>query len=393
MHQRIIKFLPVWVLLLALPLGSIAQRDSSGLRVSLLTCSPGSELYSTFGHSALRIVDSTAGTDIVYNFGVFDFYDPDFYLKFVRGKLLYYLDQQAFPDFIYGYELEGRQISEQVLHIPSKQKIKLQQYLFQKVRPENRSYKYDFLFDNCTTRLRDLILKSLPDEGKLVCVTRPGEQTFRKQLHTYLDGNGKDWAKLGIDILLGRRLDRVMTDNEAMFLPDYLEKGIDGTTLNGRPLVSEKILILPRRLVAVPISSPPTSLIILGLWCILILLASRSQQPLLVRLTQISDLLLFLFTGLLGILLVLMWTGTDHQICKDNMNLLWAMPLHLPAAFLTRSPSRWVKGYFKGVAWLSMILLFGWPALSQSLNISLLPIIVWMGFSAHRISNASNGRI
>ena len=393
MHQRIIKFLPVWVLLLALPLGSIAQRDSSGLRVSLLTCSPGSELYSTFGHSALRIVDSTAGTDIVYNFGVFDFYDPDFYLKFVRGKLLYYLDQQAFPDFIYGYELEGRQISEQVLHIPSKQKIKLQQYLFQKVRPENRSYKYDFLFDNCTTRLRDLILKSLPDEGKLVCVTRPGEQTFRKQLHTYLDGNGKDWAKLGIDILLGRRLDRVMTDNEAMFLPDYLEKGIDGTTLNGRPLVSEKILILPRRLVAVPISSPPTSLIILGLWCIMILLAARSQQPLLVRLTRISDMLLFLFTGLLGILLVFMWTGTDHQICKDNMNLLWAMPLHLPAAFLTRSPSRWVKGYFKGVAWLSMILLFGWPALSQSLNISLLPIIVWMGFSAHRISNASNGRI
>ncbi len=88
MHRRIKILLKRWVVLLALPLGTIAQTDSSGLRISLLTCSPGSELYSTFGHSALRIVDTTAGTDIVYNFGVFDFYDPDFYLKFVQGKLL-----------------------------------------------------------------------------------------------------------------------------------------------------------------------------------------------------------------------------------------------------------------------------------------------------------------
>jgi hypothetical protein len=270
MHSRISTLLKVWVILLALPLGSIAQNDSAGLRISLLTCSPGAELYSTFGHSALRIVDSSSGTDIVYNFGVFDFYDPDFYLKFVRGKLLYYLDQQAFSDFTYGYALEGRQISEQVLSLPEGSKKRLQRYLFKKVRPENRSYKYDFLYDNCTTRLRELIMRSIPNEGKLVCVPRPGEQTFRKHLHTYLDGNGKDWAKLGIDILLGRRLDRIMTDNEAMFLPDYLEKGIDGTTINGRPLVSEKIELLPRRLAGVPTSEPPMSLLVLGLFLSLI---------------------------------------------------------------------------------------------------------------------------
>jgi len=376
--------------LLALPLGSIAQPDSSGLRISLLTCSPGSELYSTFGHSALRIIDTAAGTDIVYNFGVFDFYDPDFYLKFVRGKLLYYLDQQSFPDFIYGYELEGRQISEQVLSLPAARKIKLQQYLFYKVRPENRSYKYDFLFDNCTTRLRDLILKATPEEGRLVCVPRPGELTFRKHLHAYLDGNGKDWSKLGIDILLGRRLDRVMTDNEAMFLPDFLEKGIDGTTLKGLPLVAEKKLILPRRLEASPTPQPPLSLILLGIFAILMILASKATHPMLRSIAGIGDFLLFLSCGMIGILLVLMWTATDHQICKENMNLLWALPTHLPAAFLMRSRSRWVKGYFKGVAWLSMILLFGWPALTQSLNLSLLPIVVWTGFSALRLSTSSN---
>jgi Domain of unknown function (DUF4105) len=390
MHSRISTLLKVWVILMALPLGSIAQTDSSRLRISLLTCSPGAELYSTFGHSALRIVDSSAGTDVVYNFGVFDFYDPDFYLKFVKGKLLYYLDQQAFPDFIYGYEMEGRQISEQVLSLPATSKKKLQGYLFHKVRPENRSYKYDFLYDNCTTRLRDLIMKSIPNEGKLVCVPRPGEQTFRKHLHTYLDGNGKDWAKLGIDILLGRRLDRIMTDDEAMFLPDYLEKGIDGTTMNGRPLVAEKIQILPRRLAAIPTSNPPMSLLVLGFFALMMILASKKQHPALVRLTQMGDVFLFLITGILGILLVFMWTGTDHQICKENMNLLWALPTHLPAAFLTTSDKRWVKGYFKGVAWLSMIILLGWPALTQAINLSLLPLIAWMGFSAFRLSKSSN---
>ena len=390
MRRRIKILLKLWVVLLALPLGTIAQPDSSGLRISLLTCSPGSELYSTFGHSALRIVDTAAGTDIVYNFGVFDFYDPDFYLKFVQGKLLYYLDQQSFPDFIYGYELEGRQISEQVLSLPAARKIKLQRYLFHKVRPENRSYKYDFLFDNCTTRLRDLILKATPEEERLVCILRPGEQTFRKHLHAYLDGNGKDWAKLGIDILLGRRLDRVMTDQETMFLPDFLEKGIDGTTLNGQPLVAEKKLILPRRLEASPTSEPPMSLIILGIIAVFMILASKAAHPVLRSIAGIGDLLLFLSCGMIGILLVLMWTATDHQICKENMNLLWALPTHLPAAFLMRSRYRWVKGYFKGVAWLSMILLFGWPALTQSLNMSLLPIVVWTGFSALRISKSSN---
>lgn len=390
MQHRIGISLMIWFAALILPLGSLAQRDSSGLRISLLTCSPGSELYSTFGHSALRIVDSAAGTDIVYNFGVFDFYDPDFYLKFVRGKLLYYLDQQSFPDFAYGYQLEGRQISEQVLYLPGGQKFSLQRYLIEKVRPENRSYKYDFLFDNCTTRLRDLILAALPDSGREVCVPRPEAQTFRKHLYAYLDGNGKDWSKLGIDILLGQRLDRIMTDNEAMFLPDYLEKGIDGTTVNGKALVMEKIVILPRQLQPTPASRPPMSLILLSLVAGLMIWASRSNHPVIAKLSRAADLLLFLITGLLGVLLVLMWTATDHQICKDNMNLLWALPTHLPAAFLLGSNKRWVRSYFKGVAWLSVILIFGWPALTQTLNISLAPIIIWMGYAGFRYARTSN---
>ena len=372
-----------------LPLAMHARPDSSRLRISLLTCSPGEELYSTFGHSALRIVDSATGTDIVYNFGVFDFQDPDFYLKFVQGKLLYYLDQQAFQDFTYGYQYEGRQVSEQVLNITGNRKTALQQYLFMKVRPENRSYKYDFLFDNCTTRLRDLIFNALPEDRKVICVARPAEQTFRKHLHQYLDANGKDWAKLGIDILLGRRLDRIMNDRDAMFLPDYLEIGLDGSKVNGQPVVAEKTVLLPRRIKPVPITGVPQSLMILGLLAGLFTFFSFRSQPIFEGITKTTDFILFLITGLLGILLLLMWTATDHQICRDNMNLLWALPTNLPAAFFIHSGRAWSKKYFRGIAWLSGILILGWPVLTQSLNISLIPVVIWLGLSALRISRKS----
>ena len=203
--RRIVALL--W-LLTALTKVSIAQTDSSGLRISLLTCSPGSELYSTFGHSALRIVDSAVGTDIVYNFGVFDFSDPDFYAKFVRGKLLYFLDQEAFPYFQYAYVVEGRRITEQVLRLDAARKRSIQAFLAENLRPENRFYKYDFLFDNCTTRLRDLILGQQSSYIRTGRVLDDTTATFRAQLHSYLDRNRQYWSALGIDILLGSRIDR-----------------------------------------------------------------------------------------------------------------------------------------------------------------------------------------
>src|SRR5690606_31625041 len=138
---------------------SFAQHiDTSRTRISLLTCTPGSELYSVFGHSALRVVDSNAVTDIVYNYGTFDFNDPNFYSKFVRGKLNYYLSTEYFRDFVYGYRLEGRGITEQVLLLTAEEKLALKKFLRENLKPENRHYAYDFFLDNCTTRLRDLII-------------------------------------------------------------------------------------------------------------------------------------------------------------------------------------------------------------------------------------------
>ena len=138
---------------------SASAQDSSRLRISLLTCTPGEELYSTFGHSAFRVVDSTSLTDIVYNYGTFNFDDDGFYLKFVQGKLLYYVSTEYFKDFKDLYQSTNRGITEQVLNLTASEKITVQQFLNNNLKEENKFYKYDFFFDNCTTRLRDILKK------------------------------------------------------------------------------------------------------------------------------------------------------------------------------------------------------------------------------------------
>ncbi|MBK7884362.1 MAG: DUF4105 domain-containing protein [Chitinophagaceae bacterium] len=119
-------------------------QDSSHLRISLLTCTPGEELYSTFGHSALRVIDSSSVTDVVYNYGTFNFDDDGFYLKFVQGKLMYYIAAGIFEAFIYEYQIENRGITEQVLNFSAAEKTIIQQALNNNLKEENKYYKYDF---------------------------------------------------------------------------------------------------------------------------------------------------------------------------------------------------------------------------------------------------------
>lgn len=380
-------FAPLLFLLTILWGGTRAQTDSSGLRISLLTCSPGSELYSTFGHSALRIVDTAVGTDIVYNFGVFDFSDPDFYTKFVRGKLLYFLDQEAFPYFQYAYLMEGRRITEQVLRLDGARKSSIQAFLAENLRPENRYYKYDFLFDNCTTRLRDLILGQQSSTIRTGRVLDDTTTTFREQLHTYLYRNHQYWSALGIDMLLGSRIDRPMTNEQAMFLPDFLEKALDSSRDAAGSIVSQKAVILERQELPEEDAPaiPPTVLAFSSLLGIIVML-SFNRSKVAAALLKVSDTLLFFVTGALGLLLIFMWTGTDHGSCRDNLNLAWALPTHVIASFRLRSGSRLAQRYLALTAWISAALLAGWLFLPQDLNPALVPVVLWMGWRSYRLS-------
>lgn len=216
-------------------------QDSSRLRISLLTCTPGEELYSTFGHSAYRVIDSNSVTDIVYNYGTFNFDDDGFYLKFVRGKLLYYVSAEYFADFKYLYQSTNRGITEQVLNLSAAEKISIRHFLNENLKEENKYYKYDFFFDNCTTRLRDILKKQHDSSFCSKPVMQQGSR-FRQAIHQYLDRNGKDWSKLGIDILLGQPCDAVMTAEQMQFLPDNLMISLDSSI---NPVVVSKQNLYP----------------------------------------------------------------------------------------------------------------------------------------------------
>jgi hypothetical protein len=373
--------------LVTLPDWLFAQADSCKIRISLLTCSPGEELYSTFGHSALRLTDPDAGTDIVYNYGTFDFDDPAFYSKFVRGKLLYYLNQEDFRSFLHAYQSDNRSVSEQVLNLSCREKVALRQALFVNLQPDNRYYKYDFLFDNCTTRLRDLILRQqgIPYQTSDILDHKP--TAFRELLHYYLNKNHMPWSRLGIDILLGKKLDRDMSTWEAMFLPDYLEKGYDSSHSSGKPLVSEKIIIFRRTENNEQQSSIPSSpMVVLSLFAIIAGVTGQMNKAWARTASRVTDFLLFFLAGLVGCLLIFMWLGTDHVVCRNNFNLLWAFPAHIVAAFFIRSKKPAARKYFYFSAILSAVLLLCWFFLPQQLNTSLIPFVLITGWRSHTLS-------
>src|SRR5436190_10121911 len=203
-----------------------AQQDSScNIQISLLTCSPGEDLYLTWGHSALRIVDGSTNSDIIYNYGTFDFDDPAFYSKFTRGNLLYFVSVQKFESFFEEYQYYQRGITEQILDLSCSEKEKLVSALQENAKEENKYYKYDFMVDNCTTRLRDIVFKNANATVTSKDIRPNKKITFRNLINEYLDSSYHYWSKLGIDILLGTPVDKKLTNDEAMFLPDYLLMG------------------------------------------------------------------------------------------------------------------------------------------------------------------------
>lgn len=364
-------------LLLFITLLGRAQADSSRLRISLLTCTPGEPLYATFGHTAIRVTDSAENSDIVYNYGTFNFDDPGFYLKFVRGKLNYYLSAEYFQDFVYFYQQENRGITEQVLQLAPTGKKQMQQALKTNLQPQNKFYQYDFFFDNCTTRAQDMIAR-YQDTALPVKAVMPLGTSFREAIHLYLDNNHGDWNKLGIDILLGSPTDAQMTAPQMQFLPDNLMYSLDSLADVHKIVASKKDLYpLPNTNNKAPLLTP---LLLFSLLALIIFLCGFAKAPRMrIFINSIDGLFLFL-TGLLGIILIFMWTATDHAMCRNNYNLLWAWPTHFIMAFLVASKKRWVKMYFGIVALALLILLVAWFFLPQQMNNALLPLVALLAY-------------
>lgn len=364
----------------------VFSQDSCGLRISLLTCAPGAELYSTFGHTAIRVQDQQNGLDEVYNYGTFDGYDDDFYMKFVRGKLLYFLAIQSFDEFIYQYQVESRSVISQELALTCAQKQKLLTALRTNALPQNRSYRYDFLFDNCTTRARDMVDSGTGAKVVLGNILKPDPYTFRNHIDVYLHRANQDWSKLGIDLLLGAKMDRPANNREAMFLPDNLMLAFDKATADGKPLVAAKQTILE-----MPSLNSESLLItpVVAFGILLFIIAGLTflKSSWVPGAVGVLDFILFFSLGLIGVLLLFMWFGTDHALCANNYNLLWALPTNLVAAFVVHKRLPWVKKYFRIVFWVTVLLLVTWKFLPQQMNDGFLPLVLTIALRSWILSN------
>lgn len=365
-----IVFLLCWILLYGQ--AALAQ-DSCGLRISLLTCSPGNELYSTFGHTAIRVTDAASGIDEVYNYGTFAFTD-DFYYKFVKGRLLYELSVEDFSSFVLQYQAESRSIAEQELTINCLQKEQLYAALRTNALPQNRFYRYDFLFDNCTTRARDIIAKNSGGEVAYPVLFTGEQPSFRNLIHGYLNRAHQDWSKFGIDLLLGAKLDREANNLETTFLPDNLMKAFDSTHVRGLPLVAEETPLLVMPSVATE-SYLITPFVLFALLLLVFGSLSFVKKGWAKKAVAVFDFFLFFVLGAVGVLLLFMWFGTDHALCANNYNLLWALPTHVVVAFFLFSRKAWVPNYFRIMFFLGVALLILWAFLPQQLNTALIPLL------------------
>ena len=299
------------------------------LSVSLLTGAPGQDLYSYFGHTAIRVIDSARGTDLVYNYGVFDFNTPNFYLKFLQGKLLYQLDVNSWKATLREYQFTGRRLTEQQLNLDPQSKEDLLQFLEINYRPENRYYLYDFFHDNCATRVRDALEQALGDDLHYPSPTTSGPtwvpSTYRDYLHEILAPH--PWTVFGIDLVLGMPADQVMDFRDEMFLPDDLSTNLSQATLNGRPLTGTPLEILPARIESastVPLLIRPVSVCaLLTILCFLSVWWNTVKWP------PLLDTLLAVASGLGGMLIIGLWFATDHNAVKENWNILFLNPVFL----------------------------------------------------------------
>lgn len=352
-----------------------AQSDSCSLHVSLLTCSPGDELYATFGHTAIRVTDRSAGRDQVYNYGTFAF-GPDFYPQFIRGSLNYALSVEEFANFIYAYQYDSRSVFEQKLTISCAEKKELVAALETNAQEENRYYRYDFLKDNCTTRAKDIIAKHLSAPLQLGnIIPAQNRPTYRNLLYIYLDNGGQNWSKFGIDLLLGSKLDKKVTNEEALFLPDNLMQAFEKSKIESQRLVVPAVTLLnmPSPIKGAKVLTP---MVVFSLLVSVVAVLSFIKRKGVQKGIAVFDFILFLVLGLAGCLLLFMWFGTEHVVSRNNYNLLWALPTHAIAAFALWTKNKWMHYYLLGTIVLSAFLLIGSPFLPQQLNIAFLPIIL-----------------
>jgi hypothetical protein len=358
---------------------------SESAEVSVLTVLPGDRLYNLFGHTIIRFRDPETGLDVGFNYGTFDFPESvfggaGFVARFAYGKLDYRLQVSGNPSQAIDWyaRQEGRSTIEQTLDLTSDQADSLFSLLVENARPENAVYRYDFFFDNCSTRPRDALERVLGD--RLHPRTDDPGTSFRRMLDPYLTAN--PGVNLSMDIGLGSPADRHATAREALFLPVELMKWLDAAEVENdglrRPLVSRSDTLTRaseagRRDPAIPWPTLVSWTIAAGI--VLLSIFDRRAGR---RVRRWLDGGIFSLAGIAGIVLGFLVFVSLHSVTKPNLNLVWALPTHLVAGgvLLTGRNPRWMRLYMRVVLVLASIFLLGLPFWTQEIPAAVIPIVL-----------------
>ncbi len=356
---------------------------SDSARVSLLTMLPGDEVYSLWGHNALRIEDAAAGLDRAYNYGTFSFDQPNFLLRFLSGRLDYILAAGPYDLEVAQYQFLQRPIIEQTLDLEAETVRVLYDLLETNALPQNRSYRYDFLRDNCSTRLLTILDEALTRTGhpRILLPEPDSAATFRDLVRPY--ALGRPLVDVGTMLGLGLPMDDVASPRESVFLPDALSAALEDATVAGQPLVSRRdtVFWVEGAGTVERAFSWPTALT----WLILLVgVAATLARPRgrTSRVGRWGDAALLAVTGIVGVILVLMWVATDHYVTRENIELVWLWPTHLIAAVAFARPD--LRVMWKWYAWLgagaAAVAVLLWPVWTEPLHPALLPIALLLGF-------------
>jgi hypothetical protein len=312
---------------------------SDSATISVLTVRQGESADNVFGHTAVWVVDPVTKKSEIYNFGIFDFDEPGFVMKFLRGKLLYNLGINTKKGFFNTYIRQRRSILEQKLNLDQDEKNKIYLSLRENYKPENRRYLYDFFFDNCSTRPRDLLYKNLADLKETK--TEIPSKTFRDLIDENVQAS--PWMDFGIDLIIGKKADKIASVQDQMFLPEYFYKKLNNLNNGDIPLVrsAEIILDYEDEAAARKVRSwfSPTLLFGLLLFIEVFLFVKYKNKPLGTWI-NIYDKLWITLTSISSLIILFMWFGTDHIATKDNFNILWLNPIFF---LLIAGKMRWAK--------------------------------------------------
>ena len=359
-----------------------AIKLSNNARVSLITCGPGPDLYEAFGHTAIRVYDQRNGINLVYNYGIFSFSQPNFYLNFAKGHLWYRLGVSDFDRFVYSYEYHQRSVYEQVLNFDQAQNQALFDSLENNLKPENKYYLYDYFYHNCSTIPRDLIEYA---SGNTIIYKYDDKKfiegkSIRDLVDEYLAVNS--WGDFGIDLGLGSPIDREATFHEYLYLPEYLMSGMNSATFKNEagkstPIISETIVHYQSELDYLEINKKPGPITVFWIFFAVIALITlwNFKKG---KAFKGFDFILFFSLGFLGSVLLVISLFTDHNAAAYNFNMLWNLPTHLIFCFfiLPKNKGKYFNAYLILTILIGFLVLTDDLILPQNIHPAVIPIVL-----------------